>query len=203
MKHYKVMSGFIVLSIFIGCSQKSNVTTNAVPVEKTPAKIVQNPWEDYCRNYLTKTDGIYGCQCVYANSIRESLYAKDAAVADARTSIAFTIENKTKALLERYKDLKSSGEKQFAGENLDITTKQIANISLRGSKFIDSRTFKTEDGKYITCAVVYLPDENVKQITKSLAKQLGMTSPRDEDILYQEFKAFKAQQRLDKELSKE
>ena len=60
------------------------------------------------------------------------------------------------------------------------------------------------NGKNQLCVMTALSPEKTKDLfSKLVAASERKLSPQDESVLYQEFKAYKAQQELDKELMKD
>jgi hypothetical protein len=55
----------------------------------------------------------------------------------------------------------------------------------------------------MVCGVVALQPDTVKEMITAIAKEANLNNPRDEDLLYQEFKAYKAEQEMEKELGQQ
>ncbi len=168
-----------------------------------PKQTVSFPWMDFCNKYRNMEGGIAACKCNPAASYEEVTIAQDEAIADARSELARQLGLRVKTMVKRYKSRTIANEKRAIGSTFEEVAKQVANQYLRGSRVLASKTFQTPNGKLMVCAAVGLQPEKVKEMISTIAKQAGLTNPRDEDILYQEFKAYKAQQELERETSKE
>ncbi|WP_022847440.1 MULTISPECIES: LPP20 family lipoprotein [unclassified Desulfurobacterium] len=173
-----------------GCGKK--------PAPKTTA-VVSTPWDDFCNKYANMEGGVAACKCVFANDLEEAQIAREEAVADARSELARILEVKVMTMVKRYKNRTVAGKKRYMGSTFEEVAKQVAKQYLRGSRPISTKTFRADDGRYVVCSVVALQPAVVKNMIKEMAQKMEM-SPRDEDILYQEFKAYKAQQELEKEI---
>ena len=177
---------------FFGCGPK--------PQPKPQAE-VSIPWVEFCNKYRNMEGGIATCKCNPAVTYDEVSIAEDEAIADARSELARELGLRVKTMVKRYKSRTIANEKRAIGSTFEEVAKQVANQYLQGSRVLASKIFKTPEGKFMVCAAVGLQPQVVKQMISDIAKKSGLTNPRDEDILYQEFKAYKAQQELEKATS--
>ena len=67
---------------------------------------------------------------------------------------------------------------------------------MRGSRPIKFATFRAPDGKYVSCSVVAIQPSAVREMIDKIA-DAGDVPPRDRDLLYEEFKAWKAFKELE------
>ncbi len=162
---------------------------------------ISTPWDDFCTQNSNLEGGLAACKCVWADDLEDAQIQRDAAVADARSELTRMLEVRVATMVKRYKTRVKAGTKKYVGTNFEEVAKQVAYQYLKGSRPIKFKTFRSPDGKYVVCAVVALQPEIVKGMISEIAKKFN--SPQDEEILYQEFKAFKAQQELEKEIQKE
>ncbi|SNR75560.1 LPP20 family lipoprotein [Desulfurobacterium atlanticum] len=195
MKVRKVLAAAMVglIAVVAGCG-------GGKPTPKTTVE-VSFPWDDYCNKYSNIEGGLAVCKCNFAMDIEEAQIAREESVADARSELARLLEVKVMTMVKRYKNRTVAGKKRYMGSTFEEVAKQVAKQYLRGTRVINSKTFRADDGRYVVCAVVALQPHTVKQMIKEMAQKMEL-SPRDEDILYQEFKAYKAQQELEKEMQK-
>jgi hypothetical protein len=177
-----------------GCGQEK-------PQPQPKPAAVSFPWMDFCNQYRNMEGGIAACKCSTAMSYEETTIAEDEAKTDARSELARQLGLRVKTMVKRYKSRTIANRKRAIGSTFEEVAKQVANQYLQGSRVLASKTFQTPDGKFMVCVAVGLQPQTVKEMISSIAKQAGLTNPRDEDILYQEFKAYKAQQELEKETS--
>ncbi len=181
-----------------GCGAEKPTT----PKVQASAVEVSTPWDDFCTKNSNLEGGLAACKCNFAVSLEEVQYAREEAIADARSELARILGIRVKNMVKRYKNRTVAGTKRYIGSTFEDVAKQVANEYLQGSKPIAFKTFKTEDGKYVACAVVALQPNTVKEMIHEIAKEANLSNPKDEEILYEEFKAYKAQQELEKETSK-
>ncbi len=187
----------LCLSLF-GCGAEKPATSKV----QASAVEVSTPWDDFCTKYSNLEGGLAACKCNFATSLEEVQYAREEAIADARSELARILGIRVKNMVKRYKNRTIAGTKRYIGSTFEDVAKQVANEYLQGSRPIAFKTFKTENGKYVACAVVALQPQTVKNMIHEIAKEANLSNPRDEEILYEEFKAYKAQQELEKETSK-
>ncbi len=170
--------------------------------ETKSAAEVSFPWDEFCFQYMNMEGGIAACKCNTAASMEEVTYARDESIADARSELARMLELRVENMVKRYRSRTVANTKRAIGSTFEDVAKQVARQYLKGSRPIAYKTFRAEGGKYMVCAVVALQPQVVKEMISAIAKEANLNNPRDEDILYQEFKAYKAFQELEKETSK-
>ncbi|NPA39613.1 MAG: hypothetical protein GXO57_04125 [Thermodesulfobacteria bacterium] len=207
MKKWKklVAVGSVVgmcLASLSGCGSKPKVKPQQPPVSNTSsstsAAVVTFPWDSYCAKF-SKMKGLIACRCDLAQSLEELNIAKEESIADARSELARILNLRVTTMIKRYRSRTIADEKHAIGSTFEAVAKQVAKEYLKGSKVIDSKTFKTSEGSYMVCSAVALEPETIKNMISEIAKKANLTNPRDEDILYEEFKAYKAQQELEEE----
>lgn len=116
------------------------------------------------------------------------------AVANGRTALAKRVELKVKTLFTNWKNVTGGGTNQTYEKNIKTVSKQTANLTLKGSRLVES--WKTNRG---TLYVLVAMDN--KPVTNALGRNIK-TSLGNEQALWQQFQAQKAQGELDAELSK-
>jgi len=192
------MAGLMAMSFGVfGCGGKKEE-----PKTTVGAMEVSTPWDDFCNEYQNMEGGIAACKCNFATSIEESQYAREEAVADARSELARILGVRVKNMVKRYKNRTVAGNKRYIGSTFEDVAKQVADKYLEGSRPLKYKTFRTPDGRYVACAVVGLQPQMVKEMIHEITQKANLNNPRDEEILYEEFKAYKNQQELEKETSK-
>lgn len=124
------------------------------------------------------------------------------ATANARVALAQQISIKVKALDKTYTNRTDSNEDTTVGSTFSSVSKQITDQKLAGSRLIKSDVVKIL-GKEQFCAMVTLSPNSTKDLFDSIVSESGKkVNPQDEKFLYQEFKAFKAESELEKEIEK-
>ena len=182
----------LLLSLLIaGCSSKEEptVTESAPPPSDIPAWILEPIVEG----------GIAETECIpYSGNLSID---KAQVTATARAGLARQIEVKVQVIDKVYQSRTDAAGKVNAGSTFEATSRQIAETHLRGSR-VEKTGFIDLDGQNNLCAMIVLSPNSTTEFLDSLVKESGKNvSPQDKDILYQEFKAYKAQQELNETFS--
>jgi len=141
--------------------------------------------------------GIAATECVvYTGDISLD---KAEAVALARASLAKQIDVKVKAMDKTYQSKVKTKDGVAAGGVFESVSKQVAKQELKGARAIKMNIVEI-DGKKQWCVMVAIDPTVTDRLFKKIVKKSGANlNPQDEQVLYQEFKAYKAGQELDKE----
>jgi hypothetical protein len=196
VKKLWIIGTFLSSAIFIGCGGNQPQVNKNVEVSV--------PWMDFCNNYVNKfrqKGGIAACVCDEANSLSDVDFSRDVADSEARNQLASILEVRVGSLMEGYRNRVKRGNKIDQGSNFEKSFKEVVKQNLKGSYPVAHKVFRTEENKYKVCSVVALEPEKVKKIISDTAQKSNM-NPEDTDLLYEEFKSYKAHKRLDKELNK-
>jgi len=168
--------GFMFL--FLGCASNKSGTTEVMKIRRdAPA------WA----NGKTAADTFYGIG--FAKKQNAAL-AKSAATARARTEISNAVNVKVSAMMKDFIQESGVGDNAQALEFSSVVTKQVTSNTLEGS-IIDS-TYFAKDGT--VWVLVSMPVSKVRELALDAAK--------NEEALYNEFKASQALQELDAETKK-
>ncbi|WP_163932366.1 hypothetical protein [Paraferrimonas sp. SM1919] len=147
-------------------------------------------------------DGIADTQCV-ENTAGMNLL-KNKATALARAEIAKILEVKVQAMDKNYSSLVDTNKGSVVESNFTAVSKQVANQSLTGTKVAKVEYVDFGDDNKKLCVMVTLNEASQQQAFKQAVKDSGVKlSPRNEDVLYQEFKAQQAQAELEAEINKQ
>ena len=143
----------------------------------------------------TIDDGIAATACV--NFSGNMNIDKAQAVATARADITKQINIKVQAMDKTYARKTETADKMVSSNVFESVSKQLAQQSLVGS-----RPEKVEildiAGKQQLCAMVTLKPAITEKLFKDIIKNSGeKIAAQDESILFEEFKAHKAQQELE------
>ncbi|HKJ70679.1 MAG TPA: LPP20 family lipoprotein [Gammaproteobacteria bacterium] len=143
-------------------------------------------------------DGLAATECVPASS-SFSLDRKEA-VANARQNLAQQLDLKVKAMDKTYQRRTRAEGEASTGSTFESVSRQVTQTQLNGSRVVKTGYVDLGGTKNL-CVMVAFGDSQMKEIFDGLIEASDRkVSPQDEDILYQEFKAHKAQQEMDKEL---
>ncbi|MAZ89285.1 MAG: hypothetical protein CL693_16770 [Cellvibrionaceae bacterium] len=125
---------------------------------------------------------------------------RNQATAEARNSLVRQIELKAANMVKTYGHKTDTVSGSNIGANFETSARQIAEATLQGSKAIKTDVFDI-DGRKNLCVLVTLEPEKTKAVFANIVKSSGAElASNDERVLYEEFKAFKAQQELIQEL---
>ena len=183
-----VKSIFVTCSafIFVGCSSQSVQETSAGDIDDW----ILNP---------SIENGIAVSDCVLFSG-NMSVDRKQA-IANARALLAGEIEVKIESLDETYADKTQLDDKTSSGTSFSSVSRQVTEKTLKGS-----RTYKTDiveiSGKDNLCVLLGIEEGKTKELFDGLVSASNKTlSPNDESVLFQQFKAQKARERLDEALN--
>ncbi|CAH9055200.1 hypothetical protein PSECIP111951_01192 [Pseudoalteromonas holothuriae] len=145
-------------------------------------------------------DGIAAADCVkYSGNISVD---QKMAVANSRLALAQQIEVRIEGLDKTFSNRTDANDATSVGSTFSSVSKQLTKQTLNGSRVVKADVVDIS-GKDYFCALTTLSPELTKTLFKDLVKTAKPSiDPRDEQFLYQEFKAFKAQQDLEKEIAK-
>ena len=144
----------------------------------------------------TVEDGLASTQCVPNKGSSSIMQAK--ATALARAEIARQIEVKATALDKTYQRLTEASSGDSFGSSFESVSKTVANQNLSGTRAVKAEFVRGIDGQPEYCVMVTMSPALTKNLFDDLLKQSNnQVSARDEAILYEEFKAYKAHQELD------
>lgn len=189
MTKIRLYSAMVISLIFIvGCASKPPAPQSAVGLPD---------WVT-----VPSIEGGYAdTQCVLANAGMGIL--KDKATALGRAEIASQIDIQVKAMDKTYQNLTESDQGSAGGSTFEAVSKQVTNQKLSGSKPTRVDYVDFPDGTQQLCVMVTLDPSQTREIYDGIVKNSGRKlSPQSDEILWQEFKAHKAQQELDAELNK-
>ncbi|WP_226661463.1 hypothetical protein [Microbulbifer aggregans] len=127
---------------------------------------------------------------------------KQQATAMARSGIAQQIAVKVKAMDKVYNRRTDTTGSLNIGANFETVSKQVTERSLSGTRATKTDIFEI-DRKRQLCSMVTMEPEKTKEIFDNILADSGrQLDPKDEAVLYEEFRAHKAQEELEKELSR-
>ncbi|MBU2916725.1 MAG: hypothetical protein ACJAZB_001557 [Psychrosphaera sp.] len=145
-------------------------------------------------------DGIAAAACVSSSGSMTTDKAQ--ATALSRVDLAQQIGTKVKALDKTYQERVDVAGQAQVGSTFTSVSKQLTEQSLTGSRVIKT-SYANFDGKNQLCVLTALGSSSTKELFDNILKQSERPVTIDQEkVLYQEFKAYKAQEELDAELMK-
>jgi hypothetical protein len=146
-------------------------------------------------------DGIASATCVSASNNMTTDKAQAQAL--ARVELAQTINTKVKALDKVYQERIDVDGQSQVGSTFTSVSKQLTDQSLNGARVIKT-SYANFNGKNQLCVMVSLGASSTKELFDNILKDSQRPVSMDQEkVLYQEFKAHKAQQELEAELQKQ
>jgi len=145
-------------------------------------------------------DGIAVSECVLWSG--NMSIDKQQAVANARTSLAQRIETRVSAMDKTYHDKIEASSGIESGTTFSSVSKQVTQQTLVGTSPIQTDIVDIAD-KTNLCVLVGIGQQSTQAIFDQLISASERTvNAQQKDILYQEFKAERADLALDKEIEK-
>lgn len=145
-------------------------------------------------------DGIAATDCVKFSgnlSVDQKM-----ATANGRLSLAQQLETRIEGLDKTYSNRTDSNDDTTVGSTFSSVSKQLTKTTLVGSRAIKSDIVDIA-GKQHFCVLTTLSPSATKELFDAIVKESGRSvNPQDEKFLYQEFKAHKAEQSLEKEINR-
>ena len=182
-------SSVIITAIFTGCGNNSPLIPKISQCEIDNAKAPA--W--VCNGGADMKGGIFAVGSVSKSPLGVG-FQREEAMAAARDEIAREINLKVKNMFKSYLSSTGAGDNQTAERVATFVSKQLAMQILRGSKLVD--TWISPKGTMYVLV-------GMKGDIKNFIKKALNTTFKNDEALWQEFKAKKAQQQLDFEIDKE
>lgn len=191
-KKSMVMFGVSVLSVmvFAGCASSPKEATKvqeplmANELANAPKWVLNPSLEGGMSGVGSARVGKAGMQ-----------FARDEAMANARDAIAQTMSLKIKNMMKKFTETTGVGDAETVDKVSSKVSRQVANETIVGSKQKD--TWISPSGEMYVLVVVDAT------MAKDSVKNAVQTSLRNEQALWQQFQAKKANEELDKEIDKE
>jgi len=187
MKNLSILFAGSALFLAVACSSKKpGVETNAPANVKLPAWAFTPSVED----------GIASAQCVKFSG--ELSLDQQEVTAKGRAALAQQISVRAQVMDKTFQDKTTAEGKTVTGSTFQSVSKQIADQNLVGSKLVKTEFGTVNDVSYL-CGMVAITNAETKKMFDAIVKDktAPSVSAKDEAILYQEFKGYKAQQDLD------
>lgn len=145
-------------------------------------------------------DGLAASVCVPSSGHMSTDKAQASAL--SRTELAQQINTRVKALDKTYTERVDVDGKAQVGSTFTSVSKQLTNQSLVGARVIKT-SYANFDGKNQLCVLTTLGASSTKELFDNIIKESERNLSIDQEkVLYQEFKAQKAQEELEAELQK-
>jgi len=185
--HWLSLPAIVLLS---ACSTNTDQVVEKTTIGNIPTWIL-NPTVD---------DGIAVSECVLWSG--NMSIDKQQAIANARTALAQRIETRVSALDKTYRDKVEVASGVESGSTFSSVSKQITEQTLVGTTPLKADIVNIA-GKDNLCVLVAIGQASTKDIFDTLvdAAKRPMNAEQ-KDVLYQEFKAQRAEQQLEQELEK-
>ncbi|MER2494229.1 LPP20 family lipoprotein [Catenovulum sediminis] len=178
-----------VVSVLAACG--STQSGNSSPVASNIPDWVLNPYAE---------DGIAATDCVrFTGNL--SVDSKMAA-ANSRVALAQQIETRVEALDKTYSNRTDSNDESTVGTTFSSVSKQVSKQTLNGARVVKTDIVNIA-GKDHVCSKMELNPGATQQLLETLiTKSERKINPQDQKFLYQEFKAYKAEQDLAAEIER-
>lgn len=181
MNKKMIISALAATAILAGCS--------STPKTELP---------DWYLNPISE-DGLVQNECVnFSGNISVD---QKMVVANARVGLAQQINTKVKAMDKTYSRRVDAEGMTNTGSTFESVSKQLTDQSLTGSKAIKFAMAKVKGNEVYCTRVALNPAESKRLFDAIVENSKRELNPNDEAFMYEEFKAHKAQEELEKEMS--
>ena len=143
--------------------------------------------------------GIAVTECVPASN--DFSTDRQEAVANARQSLAQQIRTKARAMDRTYQRRVEAEDESPGGSTFVSVSKQLAEETLQGMNPEKMGYEKFNNQKHFCLMLTMGGSEMQEYFNRLLERSDREIGPRDEEILYQEFKAEQAQEEMEEDLS--
>jgi ribosomal protein S20 len=177
------------LMLITGCSSKKaepNEIACEIDGKQAPSWV--------CNGAANLKDGIYAVGSAPKSPLGFS-FQKEEAMAVARDELARRLNLKVKNLVKRYYSSTGAVDNQTAERVVTSVSKQLTKQTLKNSKLI--KTWITPKGTMFV--LVGMNNDDIKNSLKNAIR----TTYKNDEALWQEFKAKKAQEELEYQIDKE
>ena len=190
MKKY-ILLILLALLVFSCSSKEAEKDQSGIGLEEFPSWVIDPQVEG----------GIAASEClVYSGNISVD---KAQLTAQARATLSKQIQVRVSALDKTYLDRTDAAGKTVVGSTFSSTSRQLADQNLIGSRLTKLSRIAI-GGQENLCGMIVLNPEKSRELFEEIIELSDRgVDPQDEDILYQEFKAHRAQQDLDKLLQEQ
>ena len=183
----KIATALTISAILAACSS----TPDADDLNENIPEWVLNP---------VLEDGLASSVCVASSGHMSTDKAQ--ATSLARVELAQQINTRVKALDKTYQERIDVDNQAQVGSTFTSVSKQLTNQSLTGARVIKT-AYANFNGKNQLCVLTALGSSSTKELFDNILKESERNISIDQErILYQEFKAQKAQDELEAELNK-
>ncbi len=178
-----------VLSIIIsGCSKDAEVQKRSVDYACIQENVSAPAW-----TCVPEMEASYAGVGIAEKSVAGMDHMRRVALANGRSDLAHQIESKVKDKITIYTGTTAAGASETVDKTIETVTKQVAKVDLIGSKAVDMWTAPS-GAIYVLVAISQKSaDEQIQNNLK--------TSFKNDQALWQQFKAKNALEELEKEFS--
>ena len=197
MKKYLFILISIAALIQFGCSSDKPEPPKEAPAAPAaaPAPNVPN-LPEWVLNPVIE-GGIASAECVPASS--DFSLDRNQATAQGRAEISKQLGLKVQAMDKTYQNKVTTAGGVSNGNTFESVSKQVSEQYIKGSK-ASKVEYVMINGKNNMCVLVTLDPNSSKKLFDAIVDGSNQqVSPQDKDVLYQEFKAYKAQEDLAKQ----
>ena len=189
MKKLLFSSAIIATMLFTGCGNSNN----SISPFAAQCKIEGASAPDWiCNGGANMEGGVFAVGSAQKSPLGIG-FQRQEAMAAARDALSRQMSVKVKNMFKTYMSSTGTGDAQTAERVATNVSKQLSKEVLQGSKLLNT-WISPKGTMYVLVGM-----KNIKQAVKQAAK----TTLHNDQALWQEFKAKKAQENLDAEIDKE
>lgn len=144
-------------------------------------------------------DGLAETACVPASN--NMSLDKKRAMANARSSLAMSLEARVQSMDKTYQRAVDTEDDAVRGSTFESVSKQVTDMNIRGTRMVHSGYFTIGAADQF-CVMAGFGEESMRGVFEdALSAARVKVSQDSERVLYTEFKAYQAQQELEKATS--
>jgi hypothetical protein len=183
----KLMTAALTAGLITGCASNSPSDERS-STSGLPAWVVSP-------NQLVGEGALAATECVPDNANMSILRAKSTAL--ARAALAQQIQVSVQVMDETYQDLTENGAESGSGSTFSSVSEQVTDQMLNGAlpERMDYIEGRNDEALFCTM-VVMAPEANRKVFEQIIDKSNRQMSPDNEALLYQEYRAKRASEKL-------
>lgn len=181
-----ILGAGLLLSLFTGCSKDAQPQERSVDFACKQENVLAPKW-----TCIPEIQGAYAGVGIAEKSTAGMDHMRRVAMANGRSDLAQQIESQVKDKITIYTGTTGVSTSESVDKSIETVTKQVAKVDLVGSKAVDMWTAPSG-------AIFMLVTVSKESANKQIKNNLN-TSFKNDQALWQQFKAKNALEDLEKE----
>lgn len=181
----------ITLAAVAGCASNPEEGKSSGAMSNLPAWVISP----------TSETGLADSACVqYSGSLNVD---RSEAITLASEQLAAQLDKKVAFLAKSFQGKTKTTDGLNVGTNFTQTGQQLVNTSLNGAKATQMGVYEVSDVEQL-CVLVEMDESRTRDFYSKMKQTSKATlDARDDDVIYEQFRAYKANQELEKALEQQ